>query len=107
MIAEFEQQRGQVVGQDAVVDAGGAQGMAHRHIRKERRRRDHERAQGQQGGEQVGVVEQLVGSLLEEQPLVPRAARRVPTRQGERDEQKVLRPQATTDVGQYHAQTSL
>jgi len=53
------------------------------------------------------LVEQLVGSLLEEQPLVPRPARGVTARQRERDEQEVLCAQATTDVGQNHAQTSL
>src|SRR5256885_11211104 len=64
-----------------------------------------ERAQGQEGGEQAGLVEQLVGSLLEELPLVTRAARSVTVRQGERDEQEVLRTQATTDVGQNHARS--
>src|SRR5437867_2761421 len=90
-----------------VVDPGGAQRVAHRHVGEQRRRRDHERTQGQEGGEQAGLVEQLVGSLLEELPLVTRAARSVTVRQGERDEQEVLRTQATTDVGQNHAQTSL
>jgi len=84
MIAELEQQRRQVVGQLAVVDAGGAQRVAHRHVREERRRRDHERAQRQQGVEQVGLVEQVIGSRLEEQPLVPRSACGVTARQGER-----------------------
>ena len=107
VIAELEQQGGQVVGQRSVVDPGGAQRVAHRHVGEQRRRRDHERAQGQEGGEQAGLVEQLVGSLLEELPLVTRAARSVTVRQGERDEQEVLRTQATTDVGQNHAQTSL
>src|SRR2546422_4720412 len=106
-IAELEQQGGQVVDQRSVVDPGGAQRVAHRHVGEQRRRRDHERAQGQEGGEQAGLVEQLVGSLLEELPLVTRAARSVPVRQGERDEQEVLRTQPTTDVGQNHAQTSL
>ena len=107
VIAELEQQGGQVVGQRSVVDPGGAQRVAHRHVGEQRRRRDHERAQGQEGGEQAGLVEQLVGSLLEELPLVTRAARSVTVRQGERDEQEVLRTQPTTDVGQNHAQTSL
>src|SRR5438034_1290939 len=61
----------------------------------------------QQKGPFPGVVEQLVRSLLEEHSLVTRAARGVTARQGERDEQEVLCAQATADVGQNHAETSL
>jgi len=77
------------------------------HVGEQRRRRDHQRPQGQQGREQVGLVEQLIGSLLEQPPLVPRPARRVTARQRDRDQQQVLRAQATTDVGENHGQTSL
>ena len=107
VIAELEQQRGQVVGELTVVDGRGAQGVPYRHVREQGRRRDGERAHRQQRLEQSGVVEQRVGALLEQQLLVAGAPPRVAPRQRECDEPEVLYPQATAHIGQDHAQASL
>src|ERR1051325_864211 len=73
VIAELEQQRGQVVRELTVVDGRGAQGVSYRHVREQGRRRDGERAHRQQRLEQTGLVEQRVGTLLEQLLLVARA----------------------------------
>ena len=107
VIAELEQQRGQVVRELTVVDGRGAQRVSHGDVGEQGRRRDGERAHGQQRLEQTGLVEQRVGALLEQHLLVAGAPPRVAPRQRERDQPEVLYPQATADVGQDHAQASL
>ena len=107
MIAELQHERGQIVGQHAVVDPGDAQCVAHRHVSEQRRRRHDERPQRHQRLQQVGIVEQPIGPFLEHDALQARAAGCVAARQGERDDQQVLRPQTTAYVGQNHAQASL
>ena len=107
VIAELEQQRGQIVRELAVVDGRGAQGVPHRHVREQRRRGNRERAHREQRLEQTGLVQQGVGALLQQYPLVAGAPPRVAPRQRERDQPEVLNPQATTYVGQDHAQASL
>src|SRR5436853_623074 len=107
MGAELEEQRGQIVGELTVVHAGREQRVPYRDVRKERRRGDDERAQREQGLEQAGLVEQPIGALYEQQALVAAALHRVTPTQGECGEPEILRPKATPDVGQDHAQTSL
>ena len=107
VIAELEQQRGQIVRELTVVDGGGAQGVPYRHVREQGRRRDGERAHGQQRLEQARLVEQRVGALFQQQLLVAGAPPGVAPRQREGDEPEVLYPQATAHIGQDHAQASL
>ena len=104
MVAEFEQERGQVVGERTIVHTGGAERVPHRDVGEQSGRRHRERADREQGLEQAGLVEQRIGSLFEHQSLVPRAADGIAARQRERDEPKVRPSQATSDVGQDHAQ---
>src|SRR5207244_1304287 len=73
VVAEFEQERGQVVGERTILHAGGAERVPHRDVGEQSGRWHRERADREQGLEQPRLVEQRIGSLFEHQSLVPRA----------------------------------
>src|SRR2546426_7808422 len=102
VIAELEHEGSEVFRELAVVDACSEQGVAHRHVREQQRRRHRQRTQGQQGLEQAGLVQQPVGAVLKQQALVARPSPHVAAREGERHQAKIGCPQTTADRSEEH-----
>src|SRR5690606_21484548 len=99
---ELEQQRGQVVGDHAVLDAVLQQRVPHEHVEHEARRRALDAAGGENGVERTGVVEQGVEAFLAQTVLRPFPGLAVTGSEEPEDERRFGAAERSANVRQDH-----
>ncbi len=100
--AKGEHEGRQVVGEIAIVEAGGPQVMTHGHIQEEPLAWHHDRTKRHESLEKFRRVEQRVGALFAEPPLQLRATLSRPLRECCQHHIQITRQQVAAQIGTDH-----
>ena len=106
-LAEFQQQGSEIVGQVAFLEARTAQGLANQDVKEERLGRKQHRTDGQQSFEQIGRIEQRIGSLSRQPPLQICTTVRGAAAQKQDHQLQVCRSQAAPRIRTDHDESSI